>query len=81
MDLEQKFKKETGFDAYIENDLQPKIPMGYYVEWLEERLKLTGVSNTEGKVFCEDRNEYCTDDVDGLCRDCWISKNPIDLTK
>jgi len=44
MNLEQIFKKETGFDAYKDNDLEPKIPLGYYVEWLEEQLKLSGVS-------------------------------------
>jgi len=43
MNLEQRFKKETGFDAYKDNDLEPKIPLGYYVEWLEEQLILSGV--------------------------------------
>lgn len=38
MDLEQKFKKETGFDAYINNNMEPIIPLSYYVEWLEDRL-------------------------------------------
>ena len=44
MNLEQRFKKETGFDAYKDNDLEPKIPLGYYVEWLEEQLILSDVS-------------------------------------
>ena len=44
MDLEKKFKKETGFDAYADNDLRPKVPSDYYVEWLEEQLTLTDVS-------------------------------------
>jgi len=44
MDLETKFKKETGFDAYADNDLRPKVPSDYYVEWLEEQLTLTDVS-------------------------------------
>jgi hypothetical protein len=43
MDLETKFKKETGFDAYADNDLRPKVPSDYYVEWLEEQLTLTDV--------------------------------------
>ena len=38
MDLEQIFKKDTGFDAYMDNDLRPKVPNDYYVEWLEENL-------------------------------------------
>jgi hypothetical protein len=45
MDLETKFKKETGFDAYADNDLRPKVPSDYYVEWLEEQLILTDVSS------------------------------------
>lgn len=45
MDLETKFKKETGFDAYADNDLRPKVPSDYYVEWLEEQLTIGGVSN------------------------------------
>lgn len=43
MNLEQKFKEETGFDAYIDNNLEPKIPLGYYVEWLEEQCAIHGV--------------------------------------
>ena len=43
MDLETKFKKETGSDAYADNDLRPKVPSDYYVEWLEEQLTLTDV--------------------------------------
>ncbi len=46
MDLETKFKKETGYDAYTDNDLRPKVPSDYYVEWLEEQLTLTGVSKS-----------------------------------
>lgn len=38
MDLETKFKKATGFDAYEDNNLRPKVPSDYYVEWLEEQL-------------------------------------------
>ena len=44
MNLETKFKKETGFDAYENNDSRPKVPSNYYVEWLEEKLTLTDVS-------------------------------------
>tara|TARA_R110000824_G_scaffold41284_1_gene122966 strand:+ start:98 stop:238 length:141 start_codon:yes stop_codon:yes gene_type:complete len=40
MDLETKFKKETGFDAYENNNSRPKVPSDYYVEWLEEQLTL-----------------------------------------
>ena len=43
MDLETKFKKVTGGDAYVDNDLRPKIYMDYYVEWLEEQLTIAGV--------------------------------------
>jgi len=43
MDLETKFKEETGFDAYADNDLRPKVPNDYYVEWLEEQLTISGV--------------------------------------
>ncbi|MCP4051463.1 MAG: hypothetical protein GY739_00115 [Mesoflavibacter sp.] len=40
MNLEQKFKEETGFDAYKDNDLEPRIPLGYYVEWLEKQCAI-----------------------------------------
>lgn len=43
MDLETKFKKVTGFDAYTDNDLRPKVPSDYYVEWIEEQLTISGV--------------------------------------
>lgn len=43
MNLEQIFKEETGFDAYADNDLRPKVPSDYYVEWLEEQLTIGGV--------------------------------------
>ena len=38
MDLEQIFKDETGFNAYMENDLRPEIPSVIYLHWLEENL-------------------------------------------
>ena len=41
MDLETKFKKETGCDAYADNDLRPKVPSDYYVEWLEAKINYT----------------------------------------
>tara|TARA_R110001592_G_scaffold181620_2_gene424431 strand:+ start:455 stop:676 length:222 start_codon:yes stop_codon:yes gene_type:complete len=54
MDLETKFKKETGYDAYTDNDLRPKVPSDYYVEWLEEQLTLTDVVSSstikKGKI-------------------------------
>ena len=43
MNLEKTFKKVTGFDAYADNDLRPKVPSDYYVEWLEEQLTISGV--------------------------------------
>lgn len=46
-----------------------------------KKFDIANVVVPKGTLFCEDRNEHCTDDIDGLCRDCWISKNPIDFTK
>jgi len=40
MDLENKFKKETGLDAYILNDLRGRIATDTYVEWLEEKCNI-----------------------------------------
>ena len=60
MDLETKFKKETGFDAYADNDLRPKVPSDYYVEWLEEQLTLTYVVKS---FYCKtkrcDKTKQC----------------------
>ena len=55
MDLEQKFKKITGFDAYIDNQMQPKVYNESYVEWLEHKLSLHGVSQQREllKTFLE----------------------------
>ena len=60
MELEQRIKKETGFDAYKYNDLEPKITIGYYVEWLEEQLILSGVSNWVA-IESEEQPERVTD--------------------
>lgn len=67
MDLETKFKKETVFDAYADNDLRPKVPSDYYVEWLEEQLTLTDV------VDCKHDNEIMRQGdgfVYSTCGDC-----------
>ena len=53
MNLEQIFKEETGFDAYANNDLRPKVPSDYYVEWLEEQLTIGAV----GSCFCVEDTE------------------------
>ena len=73
MNLEQRFKKETGFDAYKDNDLEPKIPLGYYVEWLEEQLILSGVIMPTGK------EGTVIPDLVGLCPSCReeISRNGV----
>ena len=44
MTLEQEFKKETGLDAYILNDLRGHIAIDTYVEWLEKKCNIPVVS-------------------------------------
>ena len=39
IDLEKKFKEDTGFDAFMDNDLRSKVPTDYYVEWLEDMIE------------------------------------------
>ena len=63
MDLEQKFKKETGLDTYIDNDLQPKIPLGYYVEWLEEQLRIASV-DSQRELLKAFQEYYQSDNMD-----------------
>jgi hypothetical protein len=53
MDLEQRFKKETGLDAYILNDLRGHIAIDTYVEWLEEQLMLGGVVSSSDLTVVE----------------------------
>ena len=36
-------------------------------------------TETKDLPYCEDRNEHCTDDIDGYCRDCWLEQNQINL--
>lgn len=43
MDYEEKFKEETGFNAFEDNNLRPKVPSDYYVEWLKEQLSIHDV--------------------------------------
>ena len=43
MNYEHKFKEITGFDAYEDNNLRPKVPSDYYVKWLEEKLSINGI--------------------------------------
>lgn len=62
IDLEKKFKEETGFDAYIDNDLRPKVYRYYYVEWLEEQLKIyavVGQSEQFPQNFCTLNQKTC----------------------
>ena len=67
MDLEKEFKKETGLDAYVDNDLQPKIPLGYYVEWLEQKLTIPVV----GVTSCDCNKPRYLDKEDLLrCIEC-----------
>jgi len=58
MDLEQKFKKETGFNAYIDNNLEPKIAMNYYVEWLEEQIEKLTVKPSSLKLEERDKTGF-----------------------
>ena len=64
MDLEKEFKEKTGLDAYIDNNLEPKIALGYYVEFLEEQLLIQRVSKSfycdwarNGVINCPDELE------------------------
>ena len=68
MNLEQRFKKETGFDAYKDNDLEPKIPLGYYVEWLEEQLILSGVVG-QSEQLADDKNYQPCDGCNTSCKE------------
>lgn len=41
MTLEQEFKNKVGFDAYENNQMQPKVYNESYVEWLEAKINYT----------------------------------------
>ena len=62
-DLEQEFKKETGLDAYVPNDLQSEIPSSKYVQWLENQVVTTRSTAlckcglAQGGVSCCDRTD------------------------
>ena len=78
MDLEQKFKEETGFDAYIDNNLEPKIPLGYYVEWLEEQLIIPVVSNSFIQEI-ERRRDLIISEPKGIVRELMIRNIALEL--
>lgn len=43
MNLQDEFKKETGLEFEVDNNLEPKIYNYKYVEWIEQKLTLQGV--------------------------------------
>lgn len=53
MNYENKFKEVTGFEAYADNDLRPKVPIDYYVEWLEEQLSTQVVVSKDEQLVCD----------------------------
>ena len=69
MNIEQKFKEETGFDAWIDNNLEPKIAMGYYVEWLEEQVEQLLIQRVvrQSEQLCEGLHST---DWNGKCFKC-----------
>ena len=70
MDLEEKFKKVTGFDAYVDNDLRPKIYMEYYVEWLEEQLTIPVVTTRLFFFDCWKRDGVLeTKEIEATCEE------------
>lgn len=57
MDLEQKYKKETGFDVGKIHDTGTAYYSDDYVKWLEKRLSVSGVRDY---VFeCGNKNPPC----------------------
>tara|TARA_R110002074_G_scaffold143379_1_gene290339 strand:+ start:151 stop:468 length:318 start_codon:yes stop_codon:yes gene_type:complete len=83
MDLETKFKKETGFNAYENNNSRPKVPSDYYVEWLEEQLTLTDVvssfitADDEGKYFILNIEDF--DELEKGSVVCLLRTYPEDI--
>jgi hypothetical protein len=58
MDYEKKFKEETGFEAYEDNNLRPKVPSDIYVEWLEKQLYLCNVVGLSEQLVCDECNGW-----------------------
>lgn len=71
MIISEKYKKETGLQAYTFSQLGSKLYSKKYIEWLEEQLTLTDVSKI---VICENCNNWGeTVDVKGVrnvCKEC-----------
>lgn len=69
MELREKFKKETGRDAFIQNTYSPKIYCEVYVEWLEEQLSIANVVNRRELLFAfinEVKEEFKEENLDYL---------------
>jgi len=79
MDLEKKFKEETGFNAYIDNNLEPRIPLGYYVEWLEEQCTINGVSKSLPK-YLQKCNRVEVIDQKGRSYVNWKQTNKVEIS-
>ncbi len=55
MNLEQKFKEETGFDVGKIHDIGTTYYSNDYVEWLEKQLSMHVVST---RLLADCRNHY-----------------------
>lgn len=65
MTLEQEFKEKVGFDAYENNQMQPKVYNESYVEWLEAKINYTRCCIT---FYCVAKEHYPELVGDGLCK-------------
>lgn len=71
MDLEQKYKKETGFDVGKIHDTGTTYYSEDYVEWLEKAIDYTPCCMGEGEqLVCE----YCNDDAKPTCCDSCLER-------
>jgi len=72
MDLEEKYKEETGFNVGKIHDIGTTYYSNDYVEWLEKQLNMHFVSNSEAKC-CEPAPKFALGTICPICnRPCRI---------
>ena len=70
MDLEQKYKEETGFCVGKIHEIGTTYYSDDYVNWLEQQLRLYSVVVPKGAFYCGKHHYHCEGRCDKQCKDC-----------
>mgnify|MGYP003632626032 CR=1 FL=1 len=72
MDLEQKYKEETGFCVGKIHEIGTTYYSDDYVNWLEQQLRLYSVVVPKGAFNCGKERAFGEERCKAQCKDCVI---------